>query len=323
MINSIEKDLSKDVGNKRLNDLEHYIHFNIANISENDLHQFLPEILAILLRDRTTSFYTKKKKNIIWANDNYSEYGEKYGATCQITPDLIIGDKGNLIVPRALKSKEQQKERTKSKAEVFTPSWVIQKQNDALDKDYQNDDLLTYINRTWLEITCGEAPYIANRYEMATGEIVPLNQRVGFLDRKLRRINQEFIIKSQSKTTKNNWQKLVKTAYQSSYGFEWNGDSLLLARENLLLTYRDFYCDKWQSEPSINELKAIAEIISYNLFQMDGLTYCIPLSQKTKTIINHQLDLFMKFEYKAIIKASGIRVKVKDWKTGKMVDFME
>lgn len=284
------------------------------NICENTLHQSYPEILAILLRDRTSSFYVKKKKNIIWANDNYVEFGEKYGAICQITPDLITGEMGNLIVPRALKSKEQQKERTKSKAEVFTPSWVIKKQNDALDESFLNDDLETYIARTWLEITCGEAPYIANRYEMATGVMIDLNERAGFLDRKLRRINQEI-------DNKKKWQILTKKAYQSCYGFEWNGDSLLLARENLLFTYWDFYVDKWQCEPTAQELKAIAEIISYNIFQMDGLKYIIPLSQRTQITQNHQADLFD--DVPNTIVHHGTKVKIKNWQTKQLVDFME
>lgn len=104
------------------------------------------------MRDRTTSFYAKKKRNIIWANNNYQEFGEKYQANCQITENLITGEMGNLIVPRALKSKEQQKECTKSKAEVFPPSWVVKKQNDALDENFLNDNLITYISRTWLRV---------------------------------------------------------------------------------------------------------------------------------------------------------------------------
>lgn len=293
-----------------------YIDFSVANLSENALHQYSPEVLEILLRDRTVSFYAKKKRNIIWANNNYIQYGQSYLATCQITSNLITGNQGNLIVPRALKSKEQQKERTKAKAEVFTPSWVIKKQNDELDANYQNDDLITYISRTWLEITCGEAPYIANRYEMATGEIIALHERVGFLDRKLRYINQEINLK-------NKWQKLVKRAYQASYGFEWNGDSLLLARENLLLTYRDYYFDKWKCEPSVDELIQIAEIISYNIFQMDGLKGIIPLSQKIEVVNNYQADLFDDIQTQTVIIHHGQRVKVKDWKINKLVDFME
>lgn len=286
------------------------------NISEYDLFWSHPKILEMLLRDRTTSLYSKKKKNIIWANDNYANYGEKYHETCQLTPNLIISQTGCVIIPRALKSIKKQKERTKSKAEVFTPSWVIKKQNDALEENFLNDDLQTYISRTWLEMTCGEAPYIANRYEMATGIIIALNERAGFLDRKLRRINQEIY-------NKKKWQIFVKKAYQSCYGFEWNGDSLLLARNNLLLTYRDFYFDKWQCEPTSKELEAIAEIISYNIFQMDGLTYCIPLSQKKEIVINYQLDLFDESKSENMVIIDGLRVKIKDWNTRKMVDFME
>lgn len=292
------------------------IDFDIANLSENDLYQYSPEILEVLLKDRTSSYYNKKKKNIIWANDNYIGLGKKYDATCPITPDLITGNQGNLIIPRALKSKAQQKERTKSKAEVFTPSWIVKKQNDALDENFKDDDLKTYIGRTWLEITCGEAPYLANRYEMATGELIELNERTGFLDRKLRRINQEI-------DNKKKWQEFTKKAYQASYGFEWNGDSLLLARENLLLTYYDFYVEKWRSKPSIDELLQVAQIISYNIFQMDGLTCTIPLSQKRQLVSYPQDDLFDTAKPQEIMVHQGRLVKIKDWQTGKLVNFME
>ncbi|STY98643.1 Uncharacterised protein [Moraxella lacunata] len=38
--------------------------FSIANISENALYQFFPEILDILLRDRTASFMLKRKETL-------------------------------------------------------------------------------------------------------------------------------------------------------------------------------------------------------------------------------------------------------------------
>ncbi|MGY3814739.1 hypothetical protein ACWOA6_04255 [Globicatella sulfidifaciens] len=60
-------------------------------------------------------------------------------------PELVTGRMGNIIKPRALKSKEMQKERTKSKAEVFTPTWIVKKQNDEIEKDYINRHL-TIIN---------------------------------------------------------------------------------------------------------------------------------------------------------------------------------
>ena len=204
-----------------------------SDVLEDDIRTQMPKILEILLLDRTTSS-SNLSKNIIWANDNYKEYDAvSYAATAQIKSGLITGKRGTLIMPRALKTAELQKKRTKTKAEVFTPTWIVKKQNDAVDADYKADDLETYTRRKWLEITCGEAPYMATRYDMGTGEIIPLSDRVGFVDRKIARINREV-------TDKAEWQRLVELAYKSSYGFEWNGDSLLLARENLLYTYRDY-----------------------------------------------------------------------------------
>ena len=286
-----------------------------ANIQENLLRETMPTILDILLLDHTTST-TKTTKNIIWANENYIQYGSKeYSAKAQIKPDLITKSRGQLIMPRALKSRELQKERTKSKAEVFTPTWIVKKQNDEVDKDYQDDDLETYVKRTWLEITCGEAPYMVSRYDMETGKIIPFTERVGFVDRKLRRINAEVEDKAE-------WQRLVEEAFKSSYGFEWSGDSLLLARENLLYTYRDYYYAKWLEEPLYGLFEDIAEIISYNVFQMDGLKYIIPLSEKKEKAICQQMSLFYDVEPEEHWNIKpGKRVKIMNWKTNKMEFF--
>ncbi|WP_432480931.1 hypothetical protein [Moraxella sp. ZY200743] len=181
----------------------------IVNINENTLYQHCPEILEILLKGRSTSFYNKRKCNIIWANNNYEYLSEHYQATCQITPNLITGDKKGLIVPRALKSKAQQKQRTKNKAEVFTPSWVVKLQNDALDANFINNDLTTYISRIWLEITCREAPYIANRYEISTAKKIAINKRVGFWIENYKELTQKFII---NKNGKNSSKKPINLA---------------------------------------------------------------------------------------------------------------
>lgn len=286
-----------------------------ANVQENLLRETMPAILDILLLDHTTST-TRTTKNIIWANENYIQYGFKeYSAKAQIKPDLITKSRGQLIMPRALKSRELQKERTKAKAEVFTPTWIVKKQNDEVDKDYKDDDLETYVKRTWLEIACGEAPYMVSRYDMETGKTIPFTERVGFVDRKLRRINAEVEDKAE-------WQRLVEEAFKSSYGFEWSGDSLLLARENLLYTYRDYYYAKWLEEPLYGLFEDIAEIISYNVFQMDGLKYIIPLSEKKEKVICQQTSLFYDVEPEEHWNIKpGKRVKIMNWKTNKMEFF--
>lgn len=303
-----------------------------GDISENSIREHMPEILNILLIDRTTSTL-KTKKNIIWANENYISKGFKaYAPTAEIQPELVTGENGHLIMPRALKTKALQKERTKYNAEVFTPIHVVKQQNDVVERAYLDDDLQTYVKRTWLEITCGEAPYMASRYDMETGEIIPIAERVGFLDRKLARINEEVFDKAE-------WQRLVELAYQASYGFEWNGDSLLIARENLLYTYRDYYFEKWQEEPIYGLFKKIAEIISYNVFQMDGIAkklgspkkssgpyYIVPLSEKKEKKLEVQMSFDLMFENEEsktdefrIIP--GKRVKIMNWEINKMEYF--
>ncbi len=287
-----------------------------SDVIEDDIRTDMPHILEILLLDRTTST-PHTPHNIIWANDNYKDcHPSLYAATAQIRPELITGKRGNLIMPRALKAADLQKQRTKTKAEVFTPTWIVKKQNDAVDADYKADDLETYTRRKWLEITCGEAPYMATRYDMGTGEIIPLADRVGFIDRKLARINLEVSDKAE-------WQRLVELAFQSSYGFEWNGDSLLLARENLLYTYRDYYMEKWSEAPICGLFEAIAKIVSYNVFQMDGLTYTIPLSEKKEKVENYQLTLFDmgEPEKEEWVIIPGKRVRIMNWDTNKMEFF--
>lgn len=291
------------------------ISFKDANIHESTIREEMPEILNVLLIDRTTST-TKRKKNIIWANENYIKYGRKiFAPTAQIKPELITGQMENIIMPRALKSKELQKRRTKNKGEVFTVPWLVEKQNNEIEKKYINDDLETYIKRKWLEITCGEGPYMVTRYNMATGEIIPLVKRVGFIDRKLSRVNNEVDNKSE-------WNRLVIEAYKASYGYEWSGDSLLLARENLLYSFRDYYFSKWFKEPPYEFFLTIAQIISYNVFQMDGLKNIIPLSDKHVKVTETQLSLFNEdnFQKRETIK-TGKRVKIMNWEKNKLEYF--
>ena len=285
--------------------------YDKVNIFENNLRDKMSPIFNILLIDRTKS--TKRCiKNIIWANENYIKYdAEKYSATSEIKIELITGEYANIIQPRVLKAAQLQKKRTRTIAEVFTPMEILKQQNDEIDKNYHNDNLETYTKRTWIEITCGEAPYIATRYNVITGKLIDLDERVGFLDRKLRKINKECNIKDK-------WKELVREAYKTSYGFEWNGDSLLLARENLLYTYFDYYDDKWNEEPPLEEIEEIAIIISYNIFQMDGLKCIIPLSD-IDTIKKEQLNLFNKTEKISNQTQSkkGQYVKIMNWKENK------
>lgn len=74
------------------------------------------------------------------------------------------------------------------------------------------------------------SPFLTSRYDAATGEMIPVARRIGILDRKLR-------VVSENAATEDEWRKYATHAVQSTYGYEYQGDNLLLARVNLLLTY--------------------------------------------------------------------------------------
>jgi len=283
-------------------------------------------LLDILLQDKTTG------NNILWATDSYDSNGHLFAPTANITTDLITGALGSIIQPRALKSKTEQLYRTRDKAEVFTPLTIVKQMNDACDtKRVAKNNWQDYVSLLKLEITCGEAPFIVSRYDPVSDkqELLPLNKRVGFLDKKLS-------IVSKYCNTKEEWIKWAIIAFQSSYGYEWQGDSLLIARENLLYTFIDYYQAQFKETPSSELQKEIAVIIVWNIFQMDGLKYVIPMSCKTETITIKGIEnLFGKEDDRIVEKPcagcenktaknhNGTYVKIMDWKEDKIMRFVD
>ena len=84
-----------------------------------------------LLLDRSTG------KNIVWATDMYNNFGSDFGKNNQMHIDSVISiyNRG-LLVPRLMKSKDEQLERSKKNGEVFTPSWIINKMNNFCDEQW-------------------------------------------------------------------------------------------------------------------------------------------------------------------------------------------
>ena len=272
-------------------------------------------LLEILLQDKTTS------KNIMWATDSYESKGEMFVPLAPISIDLVTGKNGSLIQPRALKSKEEQLYRTRDKAEVFTPLSIVKQMNDACDtKRVTKNNWQEYVALLKLEITCGEAPYIVSRYDPVSDkqELLPLPKRVGFLDKKLSVVSK-YCVNSED------WLKWSKIAFQSSYGYEWQGDSLLIARENLLYTFIDYYEEKFNKAPTLNLQKEIADIIAWNIFQMDGLRYVIPMSCKNeKVVIKGEETLFdKKDDYIMEKPCPGCEKKTAQNHNGKYVTIMD
>lgn len=317
------------------------------DIKEDELLAMGNGILDTLLFDRTTD------ENIIWATDDYASMGDSYTFFQHITPELITGANHNVIQPRVAKSEEERKKRARKMAEVFTPSWICNNMNNGVDeKWFKRKPVFNVVStkegkhvwapisekvtfpegKTWqeyvsmgvIEITCGEAPFLASRYDTVTGEpITDLRKRIGWIDRKLRIVNE-------NTTTHDDWLYWAKMAFKGILGYEWQGDNLLLARENLLISFFDYYEDRFDEEPPIEDVKEIAAIISWNIFQMDGLKFVIPRSCHPKVLETRDLisgevirkEIECEGCKKGLIhKHNGIYVKTMDWETGKAIRF--
>lgn len=255
-------------------------------------------ILKTLLCDRTTG------RNIIWADNEYEALGDGYMGDDEITVERITGMNSGVIKPRIAKEQERQSQRTKNRAEVFTPSWLCNQMNNDLDeawfgrRDVFNIETVAengarawaaakepiefpkskghgwhaYVESPRLEITCGEAPFVCSRYDTVTGDELPVGERVGFLDRKLR------VVTEKTKTRKE-WVRRALDALRATYGFEYQGDNLLIARINVLETFAEHLRDRWGTDPERDELEQAAWIVSWNLWQMNGFTDAVPTNK--------------------------------------------
>lgn len=291
-------------------------------------------LLDILLADKST------KKNIIWATDTYEEYGHGFTDKEQIDRNLLL-QHADIIKPRIQKSQEAQAARTRKKAEVFTPAWLCNLMNNYCDQEWfgrkdvfnvENEDHTWTVTeepiefpkrKTWkhyvdsrrLEITCGEAPYLVSRYDVSTGElIVPPKRRIGQLDRKLRIVNE-------NTDNYDEWLKWAIRAFEATYGYEYQGDNLLLARVNLLLTFIDYYTERWEKDPDEKLLRQVANKIVWNIWQMDGLKDTVPLGKPYEEF--HQMTLFEMVPDMALGKEEpeAIPCKIFDWRSNNSLVF--
>ncbi len=288
-------------------------------------------VLKSLLQDKTT------KKNIIFATNVYTQNDADINEKTHITIELLKGFASGVIQPRISKSLEKQAERTRKKAEVFTPSWVCNKMNNHCDEEWfgrQNvfnteegqswiptekpivfdnpKDWQKYVDSKRLEITCGEAPYIVSRYDASTGELIDVKKRIGILDRKLRVVNE-------NTETEAEWLKWVIRAYQSVYGYEFQGDNLLVARINLLVTFVDYMQDRWNRVPTDAELKKITNIIVWNIWQMDGITGTVPFGKPVEEY--QQMSFFDFVEGNKTDDTEAVDCRIYDWRSNESITY--
>lgn len=284
-------------------------------------------VLKKLLKDNTTG------KNIIFATDIYTgnpkdEITEKY---------ILSNSKEYEICPRVEKALNVQSDRTRKKAEVFTPSWICNKMNNHCDAEWfgrenvfniengekwtttvgkidfpSEKDWKDYVKSKRLEITCGEAPYIVSRYDAATGEIIPIERRIGILDRKLR-------IVTENTNDEKEWLKWTYEAFKSVYGYEFQGDNLLIARINLLTTFVDYMMDKLERQPAAKELNEITKIIVWNFWQMDGITGTVPFGKPAEEF--HQMSFFDYEQGINDTEPEQVDCKIYDWSEKEVITY--
>ena len=295
-----------------------------------------------LLIDKTT------KKGIIWATDMYAKYGKGFAFSDSISTDIYVLNRNLFLKARSKKSKMDKMLRSKNNAEVFTPSWICNVQNNLVDNSWfgysnvfneeieggwitnsnkiafpDNKNWIDYLSDARLEIACGEAPYIVSRYDSVSGEEIPLEKRIGIMDRKFRILRENC-------TNDEEWIDYSLIILKSIYGYEYQGDNLIIARENVFFGYLDYYYEKFGKLPKDEFMNKILEIISWNFWQMDGLKYVIPNSCTNRRLEKYTLfDGVQVEEYLCpgcqkdlIYKHNGIYSKVKDWDTHKSIKFI-
>ncbi len=104
----------------------------------------------------------------------------------------------------------------------------------------------------------------------------------------------------------------------------------------MLYTFIDYYQAKFKESPSSELQKEMAEIIVWNIFQMDGLKYVIPISCKSeKVLITGEETLFGKEDDriekqpcigcvdKIAKNHNGVYVKIMDWVNNQIVRFVD
>ncbi len=367
------------------NDTKYRIFENISevDISEQDIWEYDEDVLRTLLIDHTMSAKARaeakdhtKTVNIFWATNDYAAYGlirdEETGDETniggfkyedEIQPENITGKYKRIVMPRVLKDKVLQVARSKDKAEVFTPSWVCNAQNNLIDeawfgrKNVFNQEIVTedgqhtwiptkekiefpegdkqktwkkYVTENRLEITCGEAPYLVSRYDTTTGAQIPIERRIGLLDRKFRII-------AENVTDEKEWYDMAEKAIKHTYGYEWQGDNLLLAREAILYTYIEYFIDRFNEKdehgkiilervPEKNKILNCARWISWNIWQMDGLKMVVPDSCDKVYEDDGLFGVKNKLECPACAKGDtrghiGVLCKIRDWNKKKPADW--
>ena len=177
----------------------------MQKVNKKDLQNFIQDnyfdkidkkVLSILLKDKTTN------KNIIWAKNDVNFAYIRQKNSIKLNFDKQKNLKG--VYKQFNKSAIEKDVHMKENAAVYTPAFVCNMQNNMFDSLWfkkknvfnaplnngwmvtknkisfsQNQSWQDYVQLKVLEITCGEAPYIASRYDVLSGKFIDIKNRIG------------------------------------------------------------------------------------------------------------------------------------------------
>lgn len=100
--------------------------------------------------------------------------------------------------------------------------------------------------------------------------MIPIYERIGLFDRKMRIVNENC-------DNDEDWLKWSLRALKSVFGYEFQGDSVLIARENLLYDYMDYYNN--------DELLKLDEIDASKFNELKDIIGASKASKKKKEVV--------------------------------------
>ena len=155
------------------------------------------------------------------------------------------------------------------------------------------------------------------RYDVETGEALPVEERFGLLDRKLR-------VVSEQAADPDAWKTWALRAVQATYGYELQGDNLLIARVNVLCSVEEHMLHRWKQKPEKAWLEKLCNVICWNLWQMDGLRGCVPVPPQPT---EEQLCLFAAeptYEQESLFgetREARIGCRLYDWRSARSIRY--
>lgn len=175
---------------------------------------------------------------------------------------------------------------TDERADVATPLWVVNTQNNLIDAAWLENELNVTSGKTWktqkaklkfrpgrnwqdyvkarrLELACGEAPYLTSRYDALSKLEIPLEDRIGMFDRKLRVLDEN--------VRDDEWQAWALSALSAVFGVEVKVDKVARARENLVKTFVEYYERRFYKMPPEDLLEQVQKIVENNVVMLDVL----------------------------------------------------